>query len=180
MKMMISYVHSSMVNHSIEELSSHEEDFVNHMHNTIYSPESEAFIYLSLILASQIIAPPSYPSSLSIHIPASGFAKFRDDIKIDSEMVSTINAQYMETEAAVKPKGCKMTNECGNRCFGKCGPSCTCWNWVCNTCDCVLGCKRHDCCCSCFGFSSLCCLNVFKVRCNGFKTGRSRCDKITA
>lgn len=34
-----------------------------------------------------------------------------------------------------------------NTCTGMCGPSCTCWTWVCGDCCWYSGCYKHDMCC---------------------------------
>ena len=34
-----------------------------------------------------------------------------------------------------------------NTCTGMCGPSCTCWTWVCGDCCLHSGCYEHDMCC---------------------------------
>lgn len=53
---------------------------------------------------------------------------------------------------------CTMSNKCGNRCFGRCGPGCTCWAWVCGDCGCWGSCRDHDYFCSCIGWWNTFCI----------------------
>ena len=45
-------------------------------------------------------------------------------------------------------KRCSLTSDpYSNACTGMCGPSCTCWTWVCGDCCEHKGCYQHDVCC---------------------------------
>lgn len=54
---------------------------------------------------------------------------------------------------------------CGNPCFGRCGPDCTCWSWICGNCECWDGCYEHDSYCSCKSIFDFWCVNIFWIRC---------------
>ena len=46
--------------------------------------------------------------------------------------------------------GCKdMRNGTDPECFGMCGKTCWCWDWVCGDCCLHRGCLQHDACCRC-------------------------------
>jgi len=65
-----------------------------------------------------------------------------------------------ECPAVSELNACKSPyNKCGNKCYGRCGPDCTCWHWVCDDCQCHGGCEYHDWCCSCVGMWNPYCLN---------------------
>jgi hypothetical protein len=58
------------------------------------------------------------------------------------------------------PSGGSLGNCCDNSCFGRCGPGCTKWTWVCGTDNNHQGCQEHDDFCSCVG--------MWHPRCWGF------------
>ena len=60
---------------------------------------------------------------------------------------------------------CSLSNKCGNACYGRCGPGCTCWSWFCGHCDCEPDCREHDYYCSCKSMSHFWCVNIFWVGC---------------
>jgi len=136
------------------------------MQNFIDSREAEVLVYLSLMLASQGISGVTHPSILPIHMSALRIAKLRTDINIDPILIDHINSLHLG--ATLTGYGCNLTNTCGNQCFGLCGLECSCWSWTCGSCACYLGCWQHDCCCSCLGMTSLCCINVISFSCNGY------------
>ena len=51
-----------------------------------------------------------------------------------------------------------------NRCFGMCGPGCTCWRFVCDNCCVNTLCETHDQCCADKGFYTLACFRVALTR----------------
>ena len=53
------------------------------------------------------------------------------------------------------PRGCR-----GPHCLGMCGPGCTCWQWVCDTCCIQNQCYDHDKCCNRYGFSNSRCWSI--------------------
>jgi hypothetical protein len=132
------------------------------------SEEAEALPHLSAKLALEDITGVAYPSSLVIHMPALRVAKIRQAVTIDPELVAVLNARYNNVSTSTPEDGCSISDICDNACFGMCGNKCTCWKWVCGDCDCHIGCRQHDCCCSCEGFWTLCCLNVVAVKCDGY------------
>lgn len=59
------------------------------------------------------------------------------------------------------PRGGQLGNCCGNSCFGRCGPGCTKWTWVCGTDNNHQGCQEHDYYCSCVGMWHWRCVSFF-------------------
>jgi len=136
------------------------------------SAEAKIIVDLSLTLASKGISSITHPSAMPLHMIALRIFKTRQDIVIDNKLVESINALYQEPGNAVDqlsdPEACELADICGNECFGRCGGGCTCWSWVCGDCLCHYGCQQHDCCCSCLGTYSMCCINMVPVRCDGY------------
>jgi len=153
--------------YSSEELQSAKSDLISQMQEFINSKTGESLVSLSLLLASKGISGTTYPSSLPIHMPALNIAKIRHDIKIDTKLINKLNGIHYNNPQ-VEGYGCDLSDTCDNTCFGMCGAECSCWSWVCGTCDCYVGCWQHDCCCSCNGWTSLCCVNIATFRCAGY------------
>ena len=137
---LFSQEHQSSVQASESILSGHMLDFIQ-------MPEVENFVYLSLALAEQGINGKTHPASLTIHMPVLRVIKHRQDLKekIDVRLTKHLNAindplHFNGTTTVAQDQGCTLTDVCGNACFGRCGPGCTCWSWVCGDCDCHLVC----------------------------------------
>jgi hypothetical protein len=69
---------------------------------------------------------------------------------------------------------------CGQNCFGRCGPDCTCWQWICEDEDCLKahrGCWEHDCHCSCDNMANGKCVKIkaSHATCNWFKCADKYC-----
>jgi hypothetical protein len=76
--------------------------------------------------------------------------------------------------------GGNLVKRCENNCFGRCGPGCTCWQWICNDHACTQshrGCWEHDCHCSCDGMANGKCVKVKASHhtCNWFKCADKYC-----
>jgi len=131
-----------------------------------------ALVHLSVALALDGVSTPDFPSATPLHLTAMRVAKLRPDVRVDPMDVQHANALvlhgYQNASLLPQEAGCSLTDTCDNPCFGMCGPDWQCWSWVCGTCDCYLGCWQHDCCCSCRGILTPCCLDVFSVHCDGY------------
>eukprot|EP00483_Globobulimina_turgida_P002420 UN02423 len=57
-------------------------------------------------------------------------------------------------------------SHCENKCYGRCGPDCTCWRAICGGCECWQGCYAHDYYCSCSGLWHPWCVNVLWITCS--------------
>jgi len=55
--------------------------------------------------------------------------------------------------------------QCGDTCYGRCGPGCDCWSWFCGDCNCWDGCAEHDYYCACKSMFDFWCVNVFWIYC---------------
>jgi len=148
-----------------EELIIAERRMIGLMTRFTRTEEAETVPYLSIALAARGISGATHASSLPIHLLASRIAERRKELTFDSVLIDRVN--NLQSNGTVEG-GCSLSNTCGNPCFGMCGPGCTCWSWTCGTCECYIGCKQHDCCCSCLGMTSLCCVNVVNFRCSGY------------
>eukprot|EP01087_Luapelamoeba_hula_P013527 TRINITY_DN3860_c0_g1_i1.p1 TRINITY_DN3860_c0_g1~~TRINITY_DN3860_c0_g1_i1.p1 ORF type:complete len:330 (+),score=32.39 TRINITY_DN3860_c0_g1_i1:103-1092(+) len=153
-----------------------DQHFISEMIPFVQSPVAASLIRLSIALARAGIDSLSYPSALPLHMTALRTSTHRPDVSVDVQLVQAINRARLnntivssgETSTDVTNLGCSIGNVCGNTCYGMCGKGCSCWSWVCGDCGCHLGCMQHDCCCSCKGMMSGCCLNVAAVRCAGY------------
>jgi len=155
---------------SDQELALAESRFASLMQDLLKRSDAAVLPFLSIKLAAQGITGVTHPSSLAIHMPAMRFARMCKDIEINPALIDSVNALHNNNKAerVVSDAGCEISEECGNACFGMCGKGCSCWSWVCGSCDCYKGCWQHDCCCSCRGTFTACCINVAAVRCNGY------------
>ena len=56
-----------------------------------------------------------------------------------------------------REKRCSLSHDPRNdECTGMCGPSCSCWSWVCGDCCFHQGCLEHDICCEKDSWSAYC------------------------
>ena len=84
-------------------------------------------------------------------------------------------AYNLEDETTVqlgkRNKRCSLAGDPkNNSCTGMCGPSCTCWTWVCGDCCKHLGCERHDGCCDKDPLSAYCLLPwLYDFTCDSYK-----------
>jgi len=154
--------------YSTQELVQSQAHMSSLLGQLVHQPEAAMIPYLSIKLASIGISSITHPSALPIHMPALRIAKLRDDIKFDASLLQRVNRVHNARSPPTDVDGCELSDTCNNACFGRCGEGCSCWSWVCGSCDCFRGCWQHDCCCSCEGRFSLCCLNVVSVRCAGY------------
>ena len=107
-------------------------------------------------------------SSLPLHIAALSLHQ--------QKMITSMNfnttrhawstrSQMRFTRVHRHKRSCEEYPDREDDCLGMCGPSCTCWKWVCGDCCFHEGCYEHDVCC---GKGSIRCLMVFKFTCSSF------------
>ena len=87
-----------------------------------------------------------------------------DEIMTETAMIEDLSndgLEWIDLDHGRNLGRCTLTNTCGNRCYGRCGPSCTCWSWVCGSCGCWDSCRHHDYYCSCRGWWHPFCLAAF-------------------
>jgi len=159
------------------ELYSAEQKFIELTERVLRTKEAGLIPYASMKLAS-IGVWGQGTASLPLHRTALRISKNRQLLNIqpppDPELVAAVNnALHSFRNTSIQHtiserSGCTISDTCDNACFGRCGYGCDCWEWVCGDCDCWIGCQQHDCCCSCKGIWTLCCLNVIAFNCNGY------------
>eukprot|EP01084_Bolivina_argentea_P164080 285312_1 len=88
--------------------------------------------------------------------------------KVNRMAINSLDNTYETSRKLLQDGNCgDPYMHCNNSCHGRCGKGCSCWKWVCGTCDCWTGCKNHDEMCCINGYWSYCCLNIFWVTCDG-------------
>jgi len=117
----------------------------------------QAIVDLSLSLASKGLV--ATPASKNFHFMAMTVAKALHSVKllhIDPKFDSVIKncpptgSGDQCASASNLDGGCGAPySKCGNDCYGRCGPNCSCWSIVCGDCQCYGGCENHDSYCSC-------------------------------
>jgi len=153
---------------SNQQLMTDEANYISSLREFVASQYAHLLIDLSFKLAELGISGASHPSSLPIHMPAMLIFKARKDIVVNPAVLARVNSKHSAKVSLAQRGNCTLANVCKNPCFGLCGPDCTCWSFVCGDCNCWKGCQQHDCCCSCQGIFTACCLNVIQVKCVGY------------
>ena len=84
---------------------------------------------------------------------------------LDKKVSRSVHNRIKRRTQCPSDRGGDVCNRCpysayGNRCFGMCGPECTCWSFVCGDCCVHTFCETHDQCCAERGFYTLACFRV--------------------
>ena len=142
------------------------------LYNLAMSYEALLIIEAAQALGDRGIMGMDYPSVMSFYQFALRLAsiralesgaeyKARDKISPDSR-----EYQHRQRRAVLCNNGATCSsNRCpfrkyDNNCFGMCGPSCTCWSFVCDDCCVHQYCLTHDQCCADVGFYTITCFSV--------------------
>jgi hypothetical protein len=142
------------------------------LYNLAMSYEATLIIEAAQSLGDRKIMGIDYPSVMSFYQFALRLASTRDisGAKVskakDSFASDSRGYQHRQKRAVLCNNGATCSsNRCpfekyDNDCFGMCGPSCTCWDFVCGDCCVYQYCLTHDQCCHDAGFFSLTCFSV--------------------
>jgi hypothetical protein len=105
----------------------------------LLSPEAAILPHLSRELGRRGITGRDYPASFDIH----SFAMLTGRVH-DVKLPAIEAGDGSEGEGLrVAQAACVHPPE-GSKCFGMCGPGCSCWKWVCGDCCWHKGCAAHD------------------------------------
>jgi hypothetical protein len=142
------------------------------LYNLAMSYEATLIIEAAQALGDRKIMGMDYPSVMSFYQFALRLASTRDisgarvSKAKDSFASDPRGYQHRQKRAVLCDNGATCSSgrcpfrKYDNDCFGMCGPSCTCWDFVCDDCCIHQYCRTHDQCCHDAGFFSLTCFSV--------------------
>jgi len=159
----IKYIKSKDGMKQRENLKTHFQEAMSELH---YVPEVQLLERVSAALGDN-------STRLEILQPFHAFS-FNLLQQADVDIPSELRATPDISDQHDREKRCtSLENNRGNNCYGMCGPSCSCWSWVCGDCCFNQGCYEHDVCCR-HHFWSTYCLTPFGFSCSSY-AGYPKC-----